>query len=584
MKPIDSTNRRHAGVKSIGARSAALGALLGAVLCAPLAHAGVITVGRSGSLNNCTEPTIQAAIDRAKKLGGYNIIWVTRDVQDQFWSEHLTIEDQDLDLIGGFEDCNALAPSGQVEIAWRPGDQRPILSIRGAGVVNLRNLVISNGRSGGIDYVGRGSLTLENVRVEHNGVEGGTAPGIYFAGSGGDAYLQFLDDVSVVDNRGTGVQMWGTSKLTMGNRRNAISRNAQHGLLVSRPAVADVGAKGNVFSENQGFGVYVSNLDRPDGGQLQSRFYSSDRNEPLGITQNGRGAFGMRDSGTPPLYRVCMNDVRITHHAMLPSDEPESGSLVSVIGASSLLDFNGNCALPDDAVASCDERFCNFIAFNTTFADKPLISLENGARVLVNRMAIESNTAGAVASAGRDNGGPNRIQITNSLVSANELARAVLEVRDGGLLEAVNVTAADNFGAFLYSLVSDGALSFSVSDSILDDAASLLALGGDSNTVNVTRVMARNSFGAGPQDVVIVAEPAFMPGGYRLAPDALGIDFSPKGTGLDLAGNPRNVDTAGMENVGGPRDIGAYESQVPFLSPDLIFRSGFERVSPGSSD
>jgi hypothetical protein len=87
-------------------------------------------------------------------------------------------------------------------------------------------------------------------------------------------------------------------------------------------------------------------------------------------------------------------------------------------------------------------------------------------------------------------------------------------------------------------------------------------------------VLARNRTNAQGSDEVVVGQPEYLDAYGRLAPDSLGVDYAPIGGGTDFDGNPRDVDTANLPNQLGPRDLGAFESQVTML--DMIFADGFD--------
>ena len=59
-------------------------------------------------------------------------------------------------------------------------------------------------------------------------------------------------------------------------------------------------------------------------------------------------------------------------------------------------------------------------------------------------------------------------------------------------------------------------------------------------------------------------------------PWSLGVDYSPAVSGehADCFGRPRNVDTLGVSNTYGPRDLGAVELQLPVY--DTVFGNGFD--------
>jgi hypothetical protein len=65
---------------------------------------------------------------------------------------------------------------------------------------------------------------------------------------------------------------------------------------------------------------------------------------------------------------------------------------------------------------------------------------------------------------------------------------------------------------------------------------------------------------------------------YHLQPTSSGVDFAPAKGGIDLDGNPRDVNLSGVQGNSTPRDIGAYERQNRFQcgTSDSIYCNGYE--------
>ena len=115
-----------------------------------------------------------------------------------------------------------------------------------------------------------------------------------------------------------------------------------------------------------------------------------------------------------------------------------------------------------------------------------------------------------------------------------------------------------------------------VSNSIIDQSQGLVTLNAGSQAVtHFSHVLAHNRDGASVGDDILLGQPTYRDVLGRLAPESLGVDYSQAGGGTDFDGLPRDVDTLDWSDQYGPRDLGAFESQVIVL--DRIFASGFER-------
>lgn len=154
----------------------------------------------------------------------------------------------------------------------------------------------------------------------------------------------------------------------------------------------------------------------------------------------------------------------------------------------------------------------------------------------------------------------------------------MFEALNGGIVDIWDSTIAGNDGSFQISLVGSDPTLFQVVNSIIDQPQALVYLSnGPVATTHLDRVLAHNNAGAQPTDEIVLGQPTYRDGYGRLAPGSLGIDVAPVGGGTDFDGNPRDVDTVNLPNQHGPRDLGAFESQVTTL--DTIYADGFDAAS-----
>ena len=179
----------------------------------PTAHAFVFTVGKSGTGNNCSFPTVQQAINAARDNKEADEIWITRDVVGGYYqNQALRIEDQPdpLTIVGGFDDCRDVTRSGVTELHGNGGPRAPVLDIRG-GSVTIQGLRITRGDAdstqlqdgGGIRYAGIGVLSVLDSLIDRNNAGRGAGIAITSVGQGGASIR--LENTEVSDNRALSV-------------------------------------------------------------------------------------------------------------------------------------------------------------------------------------------------------------------------------------------------------------------------------------------------------------------------------------------------------------------------------------------
>ena len=541
------------------------------------AEAGAIIVGESGTAGGCTVATIQAAIARAKGFGGYNLILVTDDVTDGVWHENLVLEDIEdnnlsIEIVGGFNNCADLDATAFGKASIYGGsseDPHPVLKITGNNLdvnVKLRNLWMEGGSrgggspAGGIYFDGHGRVELTSVQVAAS--FGEFARGIYVHGAGGEARLDLSGNVVVTDQPGAGIDVGGTSVVAIKGNGNAIKNNSGNGIIIDSPAFAEIGATGEVLDGNGLYGLYI-NADQSNSGRT-TRLYSTDPANNLEIGGNGAGAIYLRSTTSP--YRLCMKNVGIRSNG---------GRTIHAEGPQARLEMNSDCEYPVETDFTCGT--CNRVSVNTGAMGEPLIAAVDGATITIDRMHIRDNIATSILSTNLGTAtSTSSITLTNSIVERNTLDSSLFESLNGGIVDIWDSTIAQNGGGFPLSLVGINPGLLQVTNSIIDQPQALLELQGNPSAARLNRVMVSNRIGAHSSDELLDGPPAYQPGTFRLQTDALGVDYSPAGGGVDFDGSPRDVDTIGVGNYHGPRDIGAYESQATLA--DQIFADGFQAM------
>jgi len=561
------------GAVSVRLRCVAAAALAVTTLMATQqACAGAITVGLGAA---CTEHTIQAAIDRAYRLCdqgfcGYNLILATDDVPDGVYKENVSVPDMashpdlSIELVGGYNNCVELAPTGGKGSVYRHDQNGSVFDISGRSDFRLRNFWVEGGVDG-LTWVGRGRVELVDVTLNNN-----SRNGIFVNGNSGNARIELPGGVEVTNNAAVGIFAWNDAVVSIRGDRNRIAGNGNSGIYLDDAARVDIGATGEVISDNAGYGLYIDH----SGGTAAptSWLYSTNPANPLAIARNERGAIYYR--AVDSAHRVCLKNVAIHHN---------KNRAFYVTGDRAVLDVNDEgCEFPPDAAIACPtpqtSAQCNAVADNITATGKPLIAAVGGARIGLHRLLIQANQN--VSSVLSTNLGEARsaasITLTDSVVKGNVARDNLFEALNGGIVDIWDTTVRQNPGLFRTSFVGIAPGLMQMTNGILDQGENLVALEStDGSTTHFNAVLARNRNGFPNGGDILIGRPVYLDDAGRLSPGSLGVDYAQAGGGTDFDGHPRDVDTLGLPNQFGPRDLGAFESQVAIL--DRIFASGFER-------
>ncbi|MGN6518067.1 MAG: right-handed parallel beta-helix repeat-containing protein [Dokdonella sp.] len=556
--------------------------MLGGLLAHGAAHAGAILVGRGPS---CTEPTLQTAIERAYRLPGFSLIILTDDVPDGVYRENVDLagvpSGVSLEIVGGFDNCRDLTPTAFGRASIYGGNDYSIEQ-HDRGELSLRNLWIEGSWGLGWNDANGGELRLQNVTINH--IDGS---GIRFFGSGSILRLQdtvvsnsrgielrggrteFLGNVKVIDNQDVGVRVGRGASFAIYGEHNEISGNGGDGIQASEGMDAiEIGATGPVLSQNVGLGLHVKvGGGNPTGNAV---LYSTDPGNPLTISDN---AFGAIRVGTPASYRLCARNVVL---------DGNLGRAIHADGPSVFVEMNGPmCDFPDAANVRCPAldaaHGCNRIVGNGR-PNVPLVSAFTGARVDVHRTLFAYNNASSILSTNLGVATSSAsLTLTDSVVTKNTLRDNLFESLNGGIVDIWDTTVFENTGTFQTSFIGIDAGLLQMTNAILDQPQVFVNIVGGAASAHFTNVIAPNRIGAAPGDVVILERPLYFDSLGRLDPDSPGVDYGQAGGGVDFAGAPRDVDTADVLNVNGPRDLGAFELQLVEVGRIFADSFGFAR-------
>ena len=570
--------------------------LLPLILLAELASATAVFPVGTGI--GCGYPTIQAAVDAALIYpGDDDYIYVSRSLT--YTAQAITISNQTVHIVGGFDDCQDNEASGKTIISGAGGATEPVFRINGdtGSLVTMRNLVISGGDEdsggygGGIYYRGNGVLQIDDSDIINN--IAGYGGGIYAEGTGNAAELIIGNNVTVASNtaRGSGGGIYVDSlEMTMiapgsilafNSAQGTISDGYGGGLLVNS---IDYGAYAYLGSNGQGtLGLIYGNDARYGGGVAVVASNDEDRPAVLELDSV--------DVAQPARVRANFASTVGGGLYLRPTVEGIGQAAAEAHVLDAYIDEN---QAPDGAAVYLDSD-----SFGALAEDGGYLFLTGGQ--IVGNAAVDVNsqpTGGSVLHGGgstifsldrvaiENNQGGRLLHTTgawfpvvyfrNALLAGNQTSLELLHV-DGeeAYLSVDNTTVAANSVGGAQVAVVDGGMKIERSILWQPGMASLQHSGGE---LIVTDVIASEiaSLGGGP--AAIMAAPRFIDPGhadYGLRAASFAVDFAPAITGddRDLNGLPRDQDLSVKANFRGPRDIGALERQA--LLP-LVLNQDFD--------
>lgn len=595
----------------LACRLAALASM--ATLAVTSAQAATFTVGPLAQ--GCTHATPQDAVIAAQGTAGGDTIRISRL---QAWTaQQINIDTaQDLDIVGGFPDCSATTPTGtNTTLDGTGGQARPVITIRGNGIVNLRRLDITGGdqgsgdNGGGVFYQGGGILAINDCGISNNlATDGG---GIYAQGTSTIAELLIGANVSIGFNRarnsGGGIYSKSIETSIIGPGSTLIMNEALGqgggtsggggGLAVvsaeftSTAYVSSngIGGVGAIFGNRAVYGGGVAVVVGPESNRTaEVRVFSKNADEPVRINGNtavltGGGIYAKSDGDVTAGSALAY--VRLWH-AAIDGNTAADGAAISMdrdtggIGNSdtfSLMYFNrpGDPPLspPVTSVPCAVGRPCGYIRDNTVTDPNGSVILVQSSFADFDRVEMTGNGAARLLNV---SGEIARISIANSLIADNDFAQEVIYS---------NVSEADTTLTLGHVTIAGNTIGgpnvLEVSEKlrmhrslIFQPGRTTLAAGGGTRSIDYVLSNSVTNMGGG---AFFLANPRFIDparGDYHLRAGAYAVDFAPfEGASADLDGRSHSINMP-LGGIGTrASDVGAFER--PALQP-LVLNATFD--------
>jgi len=575
--------------------------------CTTFAHGAVFIAGAG-----CDYATAQGAIDAAEEAPGADEVRIVAN-QDYFESL-LVIDDGELDIVGGFESCDATEPNGATLISGAGAPASSVFAFSGDGTVRAHHLVLSDGDSsgsgGGILFLSvSGTLEIRNMSITGNHANQGG--GIAALGPekrrGALPVLKIGPNVVISNN-----SAWSGGGVYVTYMRLDMSDAEQSSIFLNHAdqdgggvylaaAAADIGsgnALGTIFLNDagwQGGGIYAQ-----DGSDI--RLFTTRANVPVRIDTNSAdlgGAIALLGTDGPPT-RATLIDAIVDGNGAGQGSGLYAEALGDNVAAICMRDRvhaadAGICADADvpDAAVDCDSALrCNRLSGSEVIGD-PTSGAGASAEGLFATLdfrgtRIEDNalTPVLLRQASDSASGANLV-LSDCEISGNHSTAGPLIASSGTLIETeINgCTIAGNDYSSTYVLASTGPARFT--ETIVWQPGKLVYINYADVTVRAaaSMVLAHDSdsleFEPG---TVTTDDPLFVDaanGDFHLVPGlSPAIDFSglAGGSSFDLDDMPRGNDDSEIVDRFGPRDLGAHETP----RSDCIFGDGFEISHPGA--
>ena len=592
------------------------------------AYAIVRTVGPGG---DCSHTTVASALGSIP-AGGFHEVRIAVSLVD---NQAVQITSRGVTLRGGYASCSATTSTSSSTLSGQGGGQDSVLTVLGPTndvILENINLIrgdeVYDGYGGGIDFRGAGVITLRNVGISQN--YAGYGGGISVSAQGGSAELRIeagtVIQLNTAQFSGGGVRIEGNTYLSMlGDNStivlnealgfNPISNLPQYGygggIQVLAPAMADIGSPGI------GNGVIVANKARYGGGVAINateidadaivNLYTTDPSRPTRVfgnraTSTGGGIYAdaLFDINDLSSSDFCAKDARIDGNIAPEGSaiylDTASDIFGISIGADAGLNHSisvlGFCPSRPGRVACIQGEACSTMYGNRSedangqATGGATALVQNDAYLNTRHYDISGNSGAHTIRAFGGSG----LYVENVLIGSNANTSHVIRVEDGSRAVSIKdstIAGNDIGGSHVMSIAGD----LLVARSIIWQPGKISLTHSGGLTVEKTLASEATSLGGPPE--AFVAFPRFLDaenGDYRLRAASPAIDSA-----FQTAENPRDVDLAlrdkRLEPVprlpGLVRDLGAYERQSlqPLvLNPDFNTGTALWQVTtPGVS-
>lgn len=547
----------------------------------------------------CSFNDLQQAIDAATDADG-NSILIARNFT--YSGQHLVINGQNINILGGLEECGGSEYGAPIQITGRSGNS--VIEIEGNSQVYLSNLDISGAdldgshKGGGIYFGGAGSLELASVSVHDN--RAGYGGGIDMSPSGA-ATLTLLSSLianNVASGQGGGIRLEGASVLNA-DPNTYITGNVATGqddigfgggIEMVGPAIANINANLNSNTATYGGGVAALASGGNDDAQVNLYSVSSSVAALYGnhATSTGGGIY-LKSSNDGALASLCANDF------VIDANTARNGAAIyadSDGGHGSIAYLNSPaCNPPVGAVHCATGPLCNEIADNVASdAGSAIVMIQSNGYLASNYFAARRNQADRLVGLIADTDISGLI-LQDCLLADNTLTSNLLWGSGAGedsVIFVHNCTITHNQLGSENPVIYADVTRLEITGSIIDQPqqTNSLAFTGSADNLFTQYVLTNDtsSFVSGPG--ILAGTPLFIDaanGDYHLQRTSPGVDTAPASISndTDLDRNLRVVDLLDIANDFGPMDLGAYEIQTQ-LPPaacsvdDTVFCNGFD--------
>jgi hypothetical protein len=576
------------------------------------APAAIYIVGTGSAA--CTHTSIQDAVAAAAVNPGLDFIRITQTLN--YLDQGIAISNQDLQLEGGWADCNAgsATPGARTVVSGEgtaASGNRSVFTVTGSGSVAFAGLNIFNGDEvtgsgfgGGIDVSGgpHAEIRVTRSSISGNGaaIGGGISVQNNNSGNAADVRLVIGDDVLLFNNEagamgggifcaGATVEMIGAGSALLGNRTSGPGG----GMRVENCTVLIAGdgpaGNGRVLVGNSAIG--------PGGGisaagkRTLVTVFTIDADAPTTIAANIAGSTGGGiDIGSSA--RVYGFDIVIEENiagtgggaVSVFDNDDDPDALFVMLGY-----LDGS---PPGAVNCNPARRCNRISANAAQDSggvaQPAAAVRIQSATDDNAWAeadlygtrVEDNHGQSLIQLFIDDGPHGKLLLDGAVVSGNVVGDVLVHNSESGIRGYVDILASTIAGNTIGGdsailgdnhLVVRRSIVWQPGTQMFEMTAGALA------DDQFAHVLASDLVGIPPSVTNFVADPLFVDlagGDLHLQLASPAIDYAPATFGDHEADHgQRSVDLAGIDDEFGVQDLGAFER--PFAS-DYIFYSDFD--------
>ena len=547
-----------------------------------------------GSDPVCDFTTVQAAVNAAATHPGPDFIHIAKN--QSYNAQGIDIGAQDLDIIGGFDDCSAPAPASSTVLNGAGGSADSVFEVRGGGTRRFIRLGIANGDEtdgddgGGIDVKGSGVVELTQVTIA--GGRAGRGGGLYVEAQGGPLVLELKAETVVLANsaegNGGGLYIKGDVRLFANDPQVLISANRAPngeggGLYVEGPASVEIGSPGfngdAVLSGNEARTGGGMSLRASDDGEPSAFFIAANPAQPVRIegnlaTERGGAVYA---SGYASVTNTGERFNLYFDGFVIANNQAADGAVVFADNQTDLFGFESSgvvrMGFRDLAASNCaGSAPCNIVAGNLASGPNGAVLFgDPDASFFLTRVTLRNNQGAHLVRLEGD--GPTQgasfdtqgVAIVDNFVS-QELFRGTndadsvylfLSTVAGNVIGGTHVARFDNDGYFR------------LTESIIDQPGVLTLRhpgGPTASGVESHRSISNDVSTLPTNDATVIAPVRFMDpalADYRLQAASAAVDFAGAVANAprDLLNQPRDRNIPIKPDFLGPRDIGAYERQ-----------------------